>query len=148
MFSSVIKAANEMLRKVHGGRYQLFRTDEKVDGSNKRGLDLKVYDSYAGGSEGRSVSTLSGGEKFLASLALSIGMSTIAKTGGVNIDGIFIDEGFGSLDNDSIDDALDILGSIQKAHGMVGIISHVEVLRSNIPTKIQVVKKREGSTIK
>ncbi|MBR0129729.1 MAG: SMC family ATPase, partial [Firmicutes bacterium] len=148
MFSSVIKAANEMLRKVHGGRYQLFRTDEKVDGSNKRGLDLKVYDSYAGGSDGRSVSTLSGGEKFLASLALSIGMSTIAKTGGVNIDGIFIDEGFGSLDNDSIDDALDILGSIQKAHGMVGIISHVEVLRSNIPTKIQVVKKREGSTIK
>jgi DNA repair exonuclease SbcCD ATPase subunit len=147
MFSSVIQAANEMLRRVHGGRYQLFRTDEKVDGSNKRGLDLKVYDSYAGGSEGRSVSTLSGGEKFLASLALSIGMSTIAKTGGVNIDGIFIDEGFGSLDNDSIDDALDILGSIQRAHGMVGIISHVEVLRSNIPTKIQVVKRRESSTI-
>jgi DNA repair exonuclease SbcCD ATPase subunit len=74
-------------------------------------------------------------------------MSTIAKTGGVNIDGIFIDEGFGSLDNDSIDDALDILGSIQRAHGMVGIISHVEVLRSNIPTKIQVVKRRESSTI-
>lgn len=148
MFSSVIKAANEMLKKVHGGRYQLFRTDDKVSGTNKRGLDLKVYDSYSGGDEGRSVSTLSGGEKFLASLALSIGMSAIAKTGGVNIDGIFIDEGFGSLDNDSIDDALDILSSIQKAHGMVGIISHVEVLRSNIPTKIQVIKKRETSTIR
>lgn len=147
MFSSVIKAANEMLKKVHGGRYQLFRTDDKADGSNKRGLDLKVYDSYAGGSEGRSVSTLSGGEKFLASLALSIGMSTIAKTGGVNIDGIFIDEGFGSLDDDSINDALEVLGSIQKAHGMVGIISHVDVLRANIPTKLQVVKSRETSTI-
>ena len=147
MFSSVIKAANEMLKKVHGGRYQLFRTDEKVDGSNKRGLDLKVYDSYAGGSDGRSVSTLSGGEKFLASLALSIGMSTIAKTGGVNIDGIFIDEGFGSLDSESIDDALEVLGSIQKAHGMVGIISHVDVRRANMPTKIQVIKTRETSTI-
>ncbi|MBP5750522.1 MAG: hypothetical protein J6X24_07010, partial [Firmicutes bacterium] len=147
MFSSVIRAANDMLKKVHGGRYQLFRTDEKVAGSNKRGLDLKVYDSYAGGEEGRSVATLSGGEKFLASLALSIGMSAIAKTGGVNIDGIFIDEGFGSLDNDSIDDALDILSSIRMAHGMVGIISHVELLRSNIPTKVQVVKKRETSTI-
>ncbi len=148
MFSSVIGAANEMLSKVHNGRYQLFRTNEKTGDSKKRGLDLKVRDSYGGGAEGRSVSTLSGGEKFLASLALSIGMSTVAKTGGVDIEGIFIDEGFGSLDNDSIDDALSILASIQKAKGMVGIISHVDVLRANIPTQLKVVKTRDTSTIK
>ena len=148
MFSSVIGAANEMLTKVHGGRYRLFRTNEKTGSGNKRGLDLKVYDSFGGGAEGRSVSTLSGGEKFLASLALSIGMSTIAKTGGVDIEGLFIDEGFGSLDNDSIGDALSILTGIQKSKGMVGIISHVDVLKGNLQTQLNVVKGRGTSSIK
>ena len=86
-----------------------FRTSEKSDSGNKRGLDLKVMDNCGGSKEGRSVSTLSGGEKFLASLALSIGLAGIAKTGGVDIEGIFIDEGFGTLDEDCIGDALDIL---------------------------------------
>jgi len=138
MFSSVIYSANQMLKNVAGGRYTLFRTSEKTDNGNKRGLDLKVIDNCGGSPEGRSVSTLSGGEKFLASLALSIGLAGIAKTGGVNIEGIFIDEGFGTLDDDSINDALDILKSVQKDNGLVGIISHVELLRSAIYPQIRV----------
>ena len=106
MFSSVVAAANKMLEMVHGGRYRLFRSDEKAQGSNKRGLELKALDKNSEDHEGRFVSTLSGGEKFLASLALSIGMSTIAQKSGIKIEALFMDEGFGSLDEDSINDAM------------------------------------------
>ena len=147
MFSSVIAAANKMLERVHGGRYRLYRTDEKVKGSNKKGLELFVYDSFSGDTEGRSVKTLSGGEKFLVSLALSIGLSTVAKRSGIHLDAMFIDEGFGSLDQNSIEDAMDILMGIQKANGVVGIISHVQLLKDNIPTKLEIVKSKEGSKI-
>ena len=148
MFSSVIAAANQMLEKVHGGRYRLFRSDEKGQGTNKKGLELKVFDSYSReGDEGRSVKTLSGGEKFLVSLALSIGMSTVAQRSGTHLDAMFIDEGFGSLDQNSIEDALEVLASIQKANGTVGIISHVQVLQDNIPTKLEIKKLKEGSRI-
>ena len=147
LFSSVIAAANRMLSMVHGGRYRLFRSDEKAQGSNKRGLELKVYDKNSEEHEGRFVSTLSGGEKFLASLALSIGMSTIAQKSGIRIEALFIDEGFGSLDEDSITDAMQILGSIQQANGLVGIISHVQLLQERIPTKLRVEEMEKGSHI-
>lgn len=147
MFSSVIDAANKMLEMVHGGRYRLFRSDDKVQGSNKRGLDLKVFDKYSEEHEGRFVSTLSGGEKFLASLALSIGMSTVAQKTGIKIDALFIDEGFGSLDEDCIADAMDILNSIQEANGIVGIISHVQLLQERIPTKLKIEVKDNSSHI-
>ena len=147
LFSSVIAAANRMLSMVHGGRYRLFRSDEKAQGSNKRGLELKVYDKNSEEHEGRFVSTLSGGEKFLASLALSIGMSTIAQKSGIRIEALFIDEGFGSLDEDSITDAMQILGSIQQANGLVGIISHVQLLQERIPTKLRVEETEKGSYI-
>lgn len=147
LFSSVIAAANRMLSMVHGGRYRLFRSDEKAQGSNKRGLELKVYDKNSEEHEGRFVSTLSGGEKFLASLALSIGMSTIAQKSGIRIEALFIDEGFGSLDEDSITDAMQILGSIQQANGLVGIISHVQLLQERIPTKLRVEETEKGSRI-
>ena len=147
MFSSVIAAANRMLEMVHSGRYRLFRSDEKVQGSNKRGLELKVYDKFAGTGEGRFVNTLSGGEKFLASLALSIGMSTVAQRGGMRIEALFIDEGFGSLDENSIDDAMNILAGIQQSNGMVGIISHVQLLQDRIPSKIVVSKTKSRSSI-
>lgn len=147
LFSSVIAAANRMLSMVHGGRYRLFRSDEKAQGSNKRGLELKVYDKNSEEHEGRFVSTLSGGEKFLASLALSIGMSTIAQKSGIRIEALFIDEGFGSLDEDSITDAMQILGSIQQANGLVGIISHVQLLQERIPTKLRVEETEKGSHI-
>ena len=147
MFSSVVSAANKMLEKVHGGRYRLFRSDEKVQGSNKRGLELKVFDKNSEEHEGRFVSTLSGGEKFLASLALSIGMSTVAQRSGIKIEALFIDEGFGSLDDDSIEDAMNVLNSIQQANGLVGIISHVQVLQDQISTKLLVEETSRGSHI-
>ena len=147
MFSSVVAAANQMLELVHGGRYRLYRSDEKAQGTNKRGLELKVFDRNSVEHSGRFVSTLSGGEKFLASLALSIGMSTIAQKSGIKIEALFIDEGFGSLDEDSISDAMNILGSIQQANGLVGIISHVQLLQDRIPTKLQVQEVEGGSHI-
>lgn len=147
MFSTVIAAANKMLEKIHGGRYRLFRSDEKAQGSAKRGLELKAYDRLSADHEGRFVNSLSGGEKFLVSLALSIGMSTIAQKSGIRIEALFIDEGFGSLDEDSINDAMDVLNSIQKSNGIVGIISHVKLLQEQIPTKLCVEANEKGSYI-
>lgn len=146
-FSAVISAANQLLSKVHDGRYRLMRTDEKGNG-NKRGLNLQIRDNYSEDAAARFVETLSGGEKFLTSLSLALGLAAIAKSGGINVEALFIDEGFGSLDNDSINDAMDILSTIQKAHGSVGIISHVQVLQDNIPTKLIVEKRVKGSTLK
>ncbi len=147
MFSTVIAAANKMLEKIHGGRYRLFRSDEKAQGSTKRGLELKAYDRLSADHEGRFVNSLSGGEKFLVSLALSIGMSTIAQKSGIRIEALFIDEGFGSLDEDSINDAMDVLNSIQRSNGIVGIISHVKLLQEQIPTKLCVEANEKGSYI-
>lgn len=147
MFSSVIKAANRMLEMVHDGRYRLFRTDDLAQGTKKRGLELKVYDKMSEESEGRFVNTLSGGEKFLVSLALSIGMSEIAGRSGIRIEALFIDEGFGTLDEESIDDAMNILNGIKRANGLVGIISHVQLLRDTIPAKLIVEENASGSRI-
>ena len=146
MFNQVIGEANRMLSKVHGGRYHLFRSDDKGAG-NKRGLELKVHDNRSPEKEGRSVAMLSGGEKFLVSLALSIGMSTIAQKSGVQIEALFIDEGFGTLDDSSIHDAMDVLDSVRKVSGTIGIISHVQLLEANIPTHLEVIKSERGSTI-
>ena len=146
MFNQVIGEANQMLSKVHGGRYYLFRSDDKGSG-NKRGLELKVHDNRSPEKEGRSVSMLSGGEKFLVSLSLSIGMSAVAQKSGVQIETLFIDEGFGTLDDSSIHDAMDVLDGVRKGSGTVGIISHVALLEDNIPTHLEVVKSEAGSCI-
>ncbi|MGN0633553.1 MAG: AAA family ATPase [Oscillospiraceae bacterium] len=147
MFNEVIAEANRMLEKVHGGRYRLFRTDEKGSG-NKKGLELKVYDSRSPENKnGRFVAMLSGGEKFLVSLALSIGMSAAAQRSGVQIEALFIDEGFGTLDESSVNDAMDILDSVRKGSGTIGIISHVPTLEANIPTHLEVIKTESGSRI-
>lgn len=147
MFNQVIGEANRMLEKVHGGRYHLYRTEDKGKG-NKRGLELKVHDNRSPDAEGRSVAMLSGGEKFLVSLSLSIGLSTVAQKSGVQIEALFIDEGFGTLDDSSIHDAMDVLESVRRSSGMIGIISHVQLLESNIPTHLEVIKSSSGSTIK
>lgn len=146
LFNQVIGEANRMLEKVHEGRYRLYRSDDRGAG-NKRGLELKVHDNRSPDREGRSVSMLSGGEKFLVSLALSIGMSTVAQSSGIKIEALFIDEGFGTLDDYSIHDAMDILESVRRTSGMIGIISHVSLLESNITTHLEVVKSPSGSTI-
>lgn len=146
MFNQVINEANRMLSRVHGGRYYLYRSDDK-DGGNKKGLELKVTDNRAPEQEGRSVRMLSGGEKFLVSLSLSIGLSTVAQKSGVRIEALFIDEGFGTLDDHSINDAMDILESVRKSSGLIGIISHVPLLESCIPTHLEVEKREKGSML-
>lgn len=147
MLSSITAEANRLLKNVHGGRYQLYRTDAIAGSGHKGGLELEVLDAL--NDEKRSVTTLSGGEKFLVALSLAIGLSTVvqAQGKGIRLGAMFIDEGFGSLDQNSIYDALEVLQGIQKANGIVGIISHVELLRDVIPCKIEVHKGKEGSEL-
>ena len=151
MFSSVVRAANHMLEKVHGGRYSLrTNTGEKEKGKRKEGLDILVHDIYSEENEGRPAGCLSGGEKFLLALSLAIGLSTVvqAQGGGTKLEAMFIDEGFGSLDSECINDAMSILQGIQKSHGLVGIISHVEKLSEIIPTRLEVMTSADGNHIK
>lgn len=145
MLNTITHAANHLLENVYGGRYQLFRTDEISGKGRKGGLELEVLDRN--NNERRSVTTLSGGEKFLVALSLAIGLSTVvqAQGDGIRLEAMFIDEGFGSLDRESIQDALEILQNIQKSTGVVGIISHVEQLMDTIPTKLVITKSPHGS---
>ena len=147
MLSAVAAQANRLLEEVHNGRYRLFRTDEAGGRAHKAGLELMVYDGYSGGRRG--VETLSGGEKFLLSLALSLGLAAVVgeQAGGVPIDCMFIDEGFGTLDGDSLDDALDMLRSVRQTRTLVGVISHVEALRESIAAVVEVSKSTSGSRI-
>lgn len=147
LLSMITSSANQLLRKIHGGRYQIFRSDEAVGKTRKVGLELSVYDHYT--LSKRSVVSLSGGEKFLVSLALSFAMLHVmqSQNGGVQLDMMFVDEGFGSLDEQSISDALSILQSMTKHKGMVGIISHVELLKENILYGLEVIKTDKGSTV-
>ena len=148
MLTSITAAANQLLKSVHGGRYQLFRTDNTAGRTMKAGLELEVYDAQ--NNERRSVTTLSGGEKFLVSLSLAIGLSTVvqAQVHGMRLEAMFIDEGFGSLDRESVGDALEVLQGIRRSHGIVGIISHVDQLAETIPTKIMIRKSEKGSSCK
>ena len=148
MLTSITVAANQLLKTVRGGRYQLYRRYESSGRALKAGLELDVLDTSNG--EKRSVTTLSGGEKFLLALSLAIGLSTVvqAQSDGTRLDAMFIDEGFGSLDSECINDAMSILQGIQKSHGLVGIISHVEKLSEIIPTRLEVVTSADGNHIK
>ena len=143
----VIIEANSLLSGIYGGRYQLHRSDESYGNERKNGLELEVYDSMS--DQRRSVRTLSGGEKFLVALSLAIGLCTVVQNEqrGVNLEAMFIDEGFGSLDQSALGDALDILQSVQRGRGMVGIISHVAMLEETIPTKVVIRKTDHGSML-
>ncbi len=147
--SAITMAANRLLETVYGGRYRLYRTDDVAGRAQKSGLELEVYDATQ--SQRRSVTSLSGGEKFLVALSLAIGLSTVVQAGGagVHMEAMFVDEGFGSLDNNAVDDAMGILQGIQRSAGMVvGIISHVSRLEETIPTKLEVKKGSRGSTLR
>ena len=146
MLTSITAEANRLLAGVYGGRYRLYRTDEISGSGHKGGLELEVYDSQ--NNQRRSVTTLSGGEKFLVALSLAIGLSTVvqAQGSGIRLEAMFIDEGFGSLDRESVQDALEILQGIQRSSGIVGIISHVEQLAEIIPTRLEITKGKQGST--
>lgn len=147
MLSNITQTANQLLLQVHQGRYQLYRSEHASNKTRKFGLEFSIYDSYT--CTMRSVVSLSGGEKFLVSLALSLALSNSvqARNGGIQFDCMFIDEGFGTLDDHSMVDALSILESMGKQKGKIGIISHVELLKENIVSGVEVHKTRTGSTI-
>lgn len=146
MLSHITQSANALLKNVHDGRYQLYRSDDTSGKVRKYGLELSIYDNASASM--RSAASLSGGEKFLVSLALSLALSTVvqARNSGVAMDSMFIDEGFGSLDEASIADALQVLNSMANTKTMIGIISHVELLKENIPYGIEVTKGKQEST--
>lgn len=139
--------ANRRLGAMTAGRYRLFVTRTPAKGNQPAGLDLRVHDANT--NREREVSTLSGGETFQASLALALGVadSVEAHTGGVHLDALFIDEGFGSLDSDSLELALDELDGLRAAGRMVGVISHVGRLRERIRVGVEVHKGDAGSTV-
>lgn len=145
MFQHVIGEANTRLDKMSGGRYQ-FRNKEQTNRRMLAGLDLEIFDANSGTC--RDVATLSGGESFLASLALALGLAAVVKntSGGIKLDTIFIDEGFGSLDSETLDYAINTLIDLQSNGRLVGIISHVEELRQRVPNCLEISKHKNGST--
>ena len=146
-FEQIIAAANQRLNYMTSGRYELIRQTQSTSLRGQSGLELDVMDYYTG--KQRSVKTLSGGESFKASLALALGLSDIVQqyAGGVEIDAMFVDEGFGSLDAESRQQAISILNGLSGDSRMVGIISHVAEFRENIDTQIVVSRGTRGSTI-
>lgn len=147
LFERIIRRANVRLMKMTDGRYELVRRKVAENQRSKSGLDLDILDHWNGSM--RNVKTLSGGEAFTASLALALALSdeTEAEAGGIKIDAMFIDEGFGSLDEESLEQALNVLESQSSGGRSIGIISHVEALRDRIPRKILVHKQNGESTI-
>lgn len=143
-FDEVLQAANTRLQKMTSRRYYLLRREE-VKGGGRKGLDLDVYDSHT--AKNRPVNTLSGGESFKASLALALGLSDTVQqnSGGIQLDTMFIDEGFGTLDSESLDQAIDILMELQDHGRLIGVISHVYELKERIPAKLVVEMDNMGS---
>lgn len=142
----VAAAATARLRRMSSGRYTLVHSDART-GGRRAGLGLHVVDAWTGSE--RDTSTLSGGETFFASLALALGLADVVteEAGGVRLDTLFIDEGFGSLDDQTLDEVLDVLDSLRERDRSVGIVSHVADLRRRIPARLEVVKDRHGSAV-
>ncbi len=146
----VVAAANERLSPMTSGRYVLEHTVDKSAGDRRAaagGLGLRVRDEWTG--ERRDPATLSGGETFQASLALALGLSDVVahECGGTQLQTIFVDEGFGSLDADSLDEVMDELDRLRDGGRVVGLVSHVDAMRERIPAQLRLVKTRTGSTV-
>jgi exonuclease SbcC len=143
----VAAAATIRLERMSSGRYQLIHTDERARGERRAGLELRVVDGWTG--QERPPATLSGGETFLASLALALGLADVvaAEAGGSRLETLFVDEGFGSLDERTLDEVLDVLDTLREGGRTVGIVSHVAELRQRIPARLRVVKGRSGSRV-
>ncbi|MFB7895547.1 AAA family ATPase [Streptomyces xiamenensis] len=143
----VAEAAGSRLYRMSAGRYQLAHSDSKAT-RGRSGLGLHVLDAWTG--RPRDTATLSGGESFFVSLALALGLADVvaAEAGGQRLDTLFIDEGFGSLDEQSLDEVLDVLDSLREQDRAVGIVSHVPDLRARIPTQLEVIKTARGSTVR
>jgi DNA repair protein SbcC/Rad50 len=145
LLDDVLVAASERLRTMSRRRFSLQRATARTDRRMAGGLDLEVYDTYTGTT--RAVSTLSGGESFLASLALALGLADVvqAYAGGIRLDTIFVDEGFGSLDPEALDLAFRALVDLQQGGRLVGIISHVPELKERIDVRLEVMPAQRGS---
>nr|WP_255437555.1 SMC family ATPase [Thalassobacillus sp. CUG 92003] len=143
----ILMQANQRLDQMTDHRYQLLRSDQIAKRGAQSGLDLEVLDQHTG--QKRSVKTLSGGEGFKAALSLALGMADVVQShaGGVQLDTLFIDEGFGTLDERSLEQAIDCLKELQEGHRMLGIISHVPQLKEEIPAKLQITPSPEGSRV-
>ncbi|MCX4760403.1 SMC family ATPase [Streptomyces sp. NBC_01275] len=143
----VAAAATARLQRMSSGRYTLVHSDDRA-GRGRSGLGLHVVDAWTG--RERDTATLSGGETFFASLALALGLADVVtdEAGGVRLDTLFIDEGFGSLDDQTLDEVLDVLDSLRERDRSVGIVSHVADLRRRIHAQLEVVKGRSGSTVR
>ena len=148
LLDDVLIQATQRLGMMSKGRYLLLRKDQRSKGRGAFGLDLDVEDAYTG--KTRSVATLSGGESFMAALALALGLSDVvqAYAGGIKLDMLFIDEGFGSLDQESLDLAIRTLIDLQASGRMIGIISHVSELKEQMAVRLDVESSRTGSRIK
>jgi exonuclease SbcC len=146
-FSRVALRASVRLREMSEGRYDIRVVEGRSRGQGRIGLDLEVMDSFTGRS--RPASSLSGGEKFLTSISLALGLSDVItrRSGGIALDSIFIDEGFGSLDDETLDRAVAVLDRI-RGQRVIGIVSHVGELRTRIPARIEVDKTGNGSSLR
>lgn len=146
-FEEILRAANIRFMKMTGGRYEMSRLETIGDGRSRDNLEIQVFDYYTG--KFRSVKTLSGGESFKASLSLALGMSDVIQAfhGGIRVDTLFVDEGFGTLDSESLDQACETLGALVEKDRLVGIISHVPELRERIEHQVIIHKTSGGSEI-
>ncbi len=147
LLDDVLIEASHRLTVMSKGRYLLVRKEERAKGNKASGLELEVEDAYTG--KTRSVATLSGGESFMAALSLALGLSDVvqAYAGGIKLDTLFIDEGFGSLDQESLDLAIKTLIDLQSSGRMIGIISHVTELREQMALRVDVHSTPSGSKI-
>lgn len=145
--ADVAASASTRLHRMSGGRFSLQQTDAADSKRLRAGLGLEILDDYSGRT--RSTKTLSGGECFMASLALALGLADVvtAESGGIELETLFIDEGFGSLDADTLDLVMDTLDELRAGGRVVGVVSHVEEMRSRIPSRLHVRKHRDGSSL-
>jgi DNA repair protein SbcC/Rad50 len=143
----VAEVASRRLQEMSGGRYTFLHSDAQGRHGARGGLGLDVLDEYTG--TRRPTKTLSGGESFMASLALALGLADVvtAESGGVQLDTLFVDEGFGTLDPQALDAVMTVLDELRRGGRTVGVISHVEELRTRIPSRLEVVAGREGSRL-
>lgn len=146
LLHDVIDAANLRLKIMSRGQYMLQGTDERARKNAAGGLEIEIFDHYTG--YARPVATLSGGETFLASLSLALGLADVVQSyaGGIHLDTILVDEGFGTLDPESLDIAIRALVDLQKGGRLVGIISHVPELKERIDARLEVTKGKTGSS--
>jgi len=147
VFEEILEMANRRIDIMSGGRYELIHRKDSERKNAKAGLEIEVLDSNTG--KARPSALLSGGEGFYASLALALGLSDVVQNhaGGINLDALFIDEGFGTLSPDILDRALEVLNQLSAGNRLVGIISHVDKLNESIPQKIKVTYDEKGSHI-